>query len=182
MARASTRTTNLVAYVSERLVESYAVVGSGWRLSGYHPGADVDGKDVVLDELGGSGVVYLQVKVATHLDAAGRVDCRAAYRESEIPESPRLLYVFGYLDSERIEVDPLWLVHSQDFNRLVVRHQSPDARAEIQLHFRSRPRGRDRWTPFRVDRLELGRRLLEVERTAPRVPALKLPALRLIRA
>ena len=168
--------------MSERLVESYAVVGSGWRLSAYHPGADVDGKDIVIDELGTYRVLYLQVKVATHLDSARRVDCRAAYRAEAIPESPRLLYVFGFLDAERIEVDPLWLVPSADFNRLAVRHQSPDARAEIQLHFRSRLGGRDRWSPYRVDRLELGRRLLQIERTAPRVRAVRLPSLYLIRA
>jgi hypothetical protein len=156
-----------IGYVAERLVEAYAVAGSGWRLGSFRPGVDADHKDMVVDERGGFRSLYVQVKSATHPDREGRVVAFADYPEAAVPESPRLVYVVGLLSVATIELARIWVVPSADFNRLAYRQHKAREPGRVVLQFSSRLDGDSVWDRFVVGRLELGPRLLELVRASP---------------
>src|SRR5437660_12331553 len=54
-------------YVAELLVEAYALLGAGGKLTSFRPNIDIDHKDLVFDELGSRlRSAYVQVKSLTH--------------------------------------------------------------------------------------------------------------------
>ena len=59
--------TVLMGYAIECLVEAYALIGSGGRLTTARPDSDVDHRDFIVDEIGGYLTIYLQVKGSPRL-------------------------------------------------------------------------------------------------------------------
>jgi hypothetical protein len=142
----------------ELMVEAEILAGSGGRLIASRMEPDVDHRDLVVAEVGGFGVLWLQVKGTTHPDREGRVVAFANYPSAAIPESPRLLYLVGLLDLQQHLLARLWLVPSADFNRLAYRERSTHA-DRITLQFSCRATGDERWDSFEVPRLGLAARL-----------------------
>jgi hypothetical protein len=142
----------------ELMVEAEILAGSGGRLIASRMEPDVDHRDLVVAEVGGFGVLWLQVKGTTHPDREGRVVAFANYPSAAIPESPRLLYLVGLLDLQQHLLARLWLVPSADFNRLAYRERSTHA-DRITLQFSCRAAGDERWDSFDVPKLQLAARL-----------------------
>jgi hypothetical protein len=164
-----------LGYVAERLVEVYALLGAGGELSSFKPGSDVDHKDYIVDRRGSVRNVYLQVKCATHPDSDGRVVCQANFRGDELLSSPRFLYIFCLLDSKEMELSKIWLVPSQDFNRMATRLKRRTG--YLTLQFEAYLGRRSKWARFLVDRSELGARLLGYIDVAPAAGAPSLTGL-----
>ena len=68
--------------VAEALVAAYALISAGGKLSSYRPFTDVDGKDIIIDLVGGFKDIYVQVKCAVGVTAtialAARCVCTRA--------------------------------------------------------------------------------------------------------
>jgi hypothetical protein len=158
---------SLVGHIAELLVEVYALASAGGGLTSFKPGSDVDHKDIIVDKRGDYRNAYVQVKCATHLDREGRVVGFADYDEEGVPENPRLVYLFGLLDLEAIELSRIWFVPSADFNRLAYRQHKHDRPGRVILQFSALASGESVWSPFEVTRAELGPRFLELIDSAP---------------
>ena len=169
-----------VGEVGERLVELYALVGSGARLISAKPRPDIDHKDFILDEYGGYRTIYLQVKAASHPQRDRNVQFQVIFKKGEILANRRLLYVFCLVDLERIQIVQVWVVPSPDFNRLATRVRKP---SKLILEFAaptSGARGGGKWGRFRVPPLELGKHLYDYLMTAPPDEPLQLEGLQLL--
>jgi len=142
----------------ELMVEAEILAGSDGRLVPSRMEPDIDHRDIVVTDVGGFGVLWLQVKGTAHPDHEGRVVAFANYRLDAIPEGPRLLYLVCLVDLREHVLERLWLVPSVDFNRLAYRERAPDPK-RVTLQFSCRVAGDERWGAFEVPRLELGGRL-----------------------
>ncbi len=168
-------------YVAERLVEVYALLSADGRLTSFRPNTDIDHKDMIVDERGRLRNAYVQIKCATRLNKRGEVVCQVRYRDGEIFNDPRLVYIFVRLDISQIALTDIWFVSAPSFNRLAINWRSGPGRGSLVFAAhaggpgRRGPRGK--WNRFRIDRSELGARLLEViDKFPPDLP-LRLPGL-----
>ena len=143
----------------ELMVEAEVLAGSGGRLIPSRMEPDVDHRDIVVADVGGFGVLWLQVKGTTHPDSEGRIVAFANYAVDEVPQSARLLYLVCLLDVEQHLLARTWLVPSADFNHLAYREHSERA-GRVTLQFSCLASGDQRWDRFEVPRLELGARLM----------------------
>jgi hypothetical protein len=149
----------------ELMVEAEILAGSDGRLVAWKMEPDIDHRDLVVADVGGFGSLWLQVKGTPRLDHGGRVVASARYRADAVPESPRLLYLFGFVDLEQHVLSRLWLVPSADFNRLAYRERD-ERPGRVTLQFSSVAAGDPRWDAFEVPRLKLGSRLEPLVRGA----------------
>jgi len=149
----------------ELMVEAEILAGSDGRLIPSRMEPDIDHRDLVVADVGGFGVLWLQVKGTAHPDHEGRVVAFANYRLDGIPEGPRLLYLVCLVDLKEHLLERLWLVPSADFNRLAYRERAADP-DRVTLQFSCRLVGDERWGAFEVPRLELGGRLEPLVRAA----------------
>jgi hypothetical protein len=144
--------------LAELLAQAEILAGSEGRLVPSRMEPDVDHRDLMVAEVGGFGALWLQVKGSAHPDREGRVVAFAEYDENGIPESERMLYLVCLLDLERHTLGRVWLIPSEDFNRLAYREHRGD-RGRVVLQFSCRAQGDARWSGFELDRLRLGARL-----------------------
>lgn len=170
---------SLIAYVSERLVEVYAILGAGGKLTSFRPGIDIDHKDLILDERDTTRSAYVQVKCATHVYEHGTVHFIADYPEGTIPSSPRLVYVNCLLDVHQMELRQIWFVPSADFNRMAAHLHLRLGRIRLQLEFQVSGSGHGE--KFLVDRSQLGQRFLDLIDSAPPEEPPRIPGLLLMR-
>jgi hypothetical protein len=162
----------------ELMVQAEILAGSDGQLIPSRVEPDVDHRDIVVAEIGGFGVVWLQVKGTAHLDKEGRVSAFATFPVDGIPESPRLLYVVCLLDIQQHQLARIWLVPSADFNRLAYHEHLRTRANHVNLHFKCRAAGDERWDDFEVPRLELAARLEPLVTALGPASAEELSALR----
>jgi hypothetical protein len=148
----------MLGTLTELMVEAEILAGSDGRLIPSRVEPDVDHRDIVVAEIGGFGVLWLQVKGASHPGQSGRVLAEATFSIGAIPESERLLYVVCLVDLRLHQLARIWLIPSADFNRLAYRSMSERA-GHIVLIFNCIAAGDERWDQFEVSRLELAARL-----------------------
>lgn len=144
--------------LTELMVEAEILAGSEGRLIPSKMEPDVDHRDIVVADVGGFGALWLQVKGTAHPDHEGRIVAFANYRADAIPESPRLLYLVCLVDLQQHLLARLWLVPSEDFNRLAYRERD-EREGRITLQFSCLAGGDARCDQFEVSRLQLGGRL-----------------------
>ena len=149
----------------ELMVSAEILAGSDGRLVASKMEPDIDHRDLVVADVGGFGALWLQVKGTTHVDHEGRIVAFANYRFDAIPESPRMLYLIGFVDLEQHLLSRLWLVPTADFNRLAYREDG-ERPGRVTLQFSCVAAGDPRWDSFEVPRLELGGRLEPLVRNA----------------
>jgi hypothetical protein len=164
--------------LTELMVEAEILAGSDGRLIPSRVEPDVDHRDIVVAEIGGFGVLWLQVKGTAHLDKEGRVIAFATFPVDAIPESPRLLYVICLLEVQQHQLARIWLVPSADFNRLAYRAHMNAHPNHVNLEFKCRATGDKRWDQFEVSRLDLAARLQPLVAALGPATAEELGALR----
>jgi hypothetical protein len=153
--------TVLMGYAIECLVEAYALISSGGRLTTARPDSDVDHRDFIVDEIGGFLTIYLQVKGSPRLYEQ-QVRIFVQYPKGKVLSDPRLIYVFCLLDADALRISHMWVIPASDFNRLAPRTDIP--RNRIQLEFEAGIRGKGKWARFQIEPTQLGARLLEIIR------------------
>jgi len=146
----------------------YALVLSDGQIQLYTPLADDDHTDATAGRRGRLPSVAIQVKTARDLDKAGKVEAKAEYPAGQVREHPAFLYAVLLLQS--VSISTMWLLPSPDFNRLAYRER---VGARELIRFYADPTAdEDRWAPYRVPPLELGRRLLAlIDAQASPLPA-----------
>jgi hypothetical protein len=153
--------------VAEALVAAYALIGAGGKLSSYRPLTDVDGKDLVIDLVGGFQDIYMQVKCALGIDRNKRIGGTVRLHRDHIPSSPKLVYVFCLLDRDKMELARIWVVPSAVFYRRAYQTLLPKGMIQFNFDYRTAGDGRDeRWEEFEVTRHQLGPRLVQLIRAA----------------
>ena len=158
-------------YAAELLVEVYALLGAGGKLTSFRPNIDIDHKDLVFDELGPRlRSAYVQVKCVTRLNKEGQVTCIVRYLKGRPIANDRLVYVFAYLDTRIMALEKIWFVPSKDFNRLATRMPMKGKGITLEFHGYARKRQRKvpagRWDRFAITAEELGPRFLKLIETA----------------
>ena len=163
-------------YVAELLVEAYALLGAGGKLTSFRPNIDIDHKDLVFDELGSRlRSAYVQVKSLTHPSNPYQVICLVKYSDGKPITNDRFIYVFALLNVRSMTLEKIWLVPCKDFNRLATRMRIK-GKGGIVLVFAAYARERQykvagKWDRFEVKPEELGPRFLGViERASAKAP------------
>ena len=149
-----------VGRIAELLVEACVLAGGGGRLLSFRPDADVDHKDVEVNEAGTMLSAYAQVKAATHPDREGRIVAFAEYPEGAVLEDPAFVYVVALLSLSRVAMERLWFVPSPDFNRLAYRQHRRDRPGRVSLQFSCLAAGDPRWDRYETTPHGLGERFL----------------------
>ena len=154
--------------VGEHAVAMHIEAGSGYVLSAYKPEPDAHHSDLTIEDAD-DRTVTAQVKVATHPDREGRIVGFADYRESAVPENPRLFYVFGLLqtDEREVRLTRAWLVPSPEFNKRAYRERRSSEPGRIVLQFSCLATGDPKWDEFELAPLELGSAFLKILGDAP---------------
>src|SRR5438132_8061834 len=155
-------------YVAELLVEAYALLGAGGKLTSFRPNIDIDHKDLVFDELGSRlRSAYVQVKSLTHPSNPYQVICLVKYSNGKPITNDRFIYVFSLLNVRSMTLEKIWLVPCKDFNRLATRMRLKGKGKGIVLVFAAYARERQykvagKWDRFEVKPEDLGPRFLSV--------------------
>src|SRR5437660_3411301 len=98
-------------YVAELLVEAYALLGAGGKLTSFRPNIDIDHKDLVFDELGGLlRSLYVQVKCVTHITNGYQLVCLVKYPDGKPITNDRFIYIFALLNIRSFTLERIWLV------------------------------------------------------------------------
>src|SRR5438132_11628998 len=153
-------------YVAELLVEAYALLGAGGKLTSFRPNIDIDHKDLVFDELGSRlHSAYVQVKSLTHPSNPYQVICLVKYSNGKPITNDRFIYVFTLLNIRSMTLEKIWLVPCKDFNRLASRMRIKEK--GIILVFAAYAKERQyrvagKWDRFGVKPGDLGPRFLSV--------------------
>ena len=150
--------------VAEALVAAYALISAGGKLSSYRPFTDVDGKDIIIDLVGGFKDIYVQVKCAVGVNRNHRVGGTVRLYQGHIPVSAKFVYVFYLLDRRKMELTRIWVVPSATFYRRAYRTSL--AKGMIQFNFDCQTTGDARWDEFEVTRKTLGPRLVRLIKAA----------------
>jgi hypothetical protein len=150
--------------VAEALIAAYALMSAGGKLSSYRPFTDVDGKDIVIDLVGGFKDIYIQVKCSLGINRNRRITGTVRLHRDRMPSSLKFVYVFCLLDRRKMELTRIWVVPSADFYRRAYRTLLP--KGMIQFNFDYRTAGDDRWDAYEVTRKELGPRLVKLIKAA----------------
>src|SRR5258708_38549680 len=147
---------------------STAMATGNGQVEAYTPAADNEGRDAEirrhLKSLPGIGI---QVKVTFFTIREGRargpyLTLRFAIAKAHVQADPRLWYFFAYYDLKELRLhDPVFLIPSQVFQRMG-RRSLVNGKVWFTITASLAPGSHDRWTPFRVARKDLGKRLLEI--------------------
>jgi hypothetical protein len=157
--------TVLMGYAIECLVEAYALIGGGGRLTTARPDSDVDHRDFIVDEVGGYVTIYLQVKGSPRLYDY-KLKLFVQYPKGEVLSDPRLVYIFCLLDAEALRISHMWVIPAPAFNRLATRTTLAGGR--VRLGFQAGIRGKGKWARFEIEPTLLGAHLLEIVREQSR--------------
>jgi len=152
----------------EELLAASVTLSSDGDLELFKPLTDDDHTDVTAGRRGHVPALAIQVKTAFSTDRKGHAVARMYF--SRTPrEHPAFIYAIVYVIDASIET--AWLVPSADFNRMTYRGKGPKGRG-IELQFMARPSRTDKWSRFRLARLETGPRFLTIIEA---LPVVKVP-------
>lgn len=149
----------------EELFAACVTLTSAGDLELFKPLVDDDHTDVTVGKRGMVPALAIQVKTALTLDRKELAVARMAFPEGRPRQHPAFVYAVVYVPDASVEA--AWIVPSPDFNRLAYRGVGRRGKG-IELQFMASPSRGDKWARFRITRLNLGSRLLEVISRLPR--------------
>ena len=153
----------------EELLAACVTLSSNGDLELFKPLSDDDHTDVSVGRRGHVPALAVQVKTALTVDRKGLAVARMYFPGATPREHPAFVYAIVYVVDASIEAG--WVVPSADFNRMTYRGKGPNGKG-IELQFMARPSRADKWSRFRVTRLETGPRLTAI---IDALPAVKPP-------
>ena len=121
--------------------------------------------------------------------AAEQLHIRFSVLESRLVTHPNFYYFFAYLDTVAMRLaDPVFIIPSAEVHEHAIPHLHGDT-WRFDFHASLDPKARDRWVPYRVSTLEVGKWILaiiadlEKSQSASAVPAaaFELPGLTWVR-
>ncbi len=157
----------------------HLMMGSRGKIEVAAPLTDDERRDFEIHVRGlfGFGLAF-QVKssmVLAHVAKAYYLEVSFPVRVSRVVSNARFWYFFGYLDPKLMRfVDPVFVVPSAEVHA----HAAPNRKGDY-MHFNffasMAPTTHDRWRPYRVEAVELGKHVLEIMNDLKKAPRLALP-------
>jgi hypothetical protein len=138
----------------------------------YTPAIDNEGRDAeIRRHLKRALAIGIQIKVAFYTTmntkTAKYFTLRFSLLEDRVQNDPRLWYFFAYFDVRELRFHgPAFLIPAQVFHKMG-RTGKQGRRIVFTLLANLAPDSHDRWSPYRVDPKDLGKRLLKIIDDAP---------------
>jgi len=144
------------------------ILGGGGELEGSRPATDDDRRDADVHRRSDFNLgLGFQIKSATHVDhpwAADRLHVRFTVLKERLVTHPLFFYFFAFLDVRIMRfADPVFIVPSAEVHQHAIPHLHGDV-WHFDFDASLGPNAHDRWVPFRVNTLEVGRRILIIIR------------------
>jgi hypothetical protein len=152
--------------VTESEFVKFGVLGSDGELEFSRPATDDDQRDADVHRRSDFRIgLGFQVKSAVTLedhDGTDRLHIRFKVLKDRLVTHPLFFYFFAYLDLSIMRLaDPVFIVPSAEVHR----HAIPHLQGET-WHFDFKaglgPKAYGRWVPYRVDTLQVGKRILAI--------------------
>ena len=161
------------------------MIGTGGGMELAAPLTDEERRDFEVHVRGkiGSALAF-QVKTALELANLGGdaryLRIRFSVLARRLVNDPLFQYFLAYLNPATMRFqDPLFVIPSEEFHR----HANPrKVRDKWDFTFEGsmEPESNDRWVPFRVGQLELGKKLMSISNELSRLSAVSADAMRLL--
>lgn len=144
----------------EHLVAASCILASDAKLNVSTSLVDDEGVDLVFHRRGGSATLAAQVK--SRRTTTTRVQTgsfMAQVRQQTFRPRPDLYLLFVVADAENATFGPVWLVPSEVFAAMA---HGVGRRGNLRFVASLLPGSRDKWRPYRYERAELPRRILDL--------------------
>ena len=154
--------------ISQHEFAKFVMIGSGGRVELAAPLTDQERRDFEIHVHGQYGsALAVQVKSALQLVRRGKSNYLQIYfavRASRVVNDPLYWYFFAYLDPRSMGFgDPTFLIPSPELHE----HASPKKQGQFwnfTLEASMEPGSNDHWRPYRVNSLDLGKKVLAIMR------------------
>jgi hypothetical protein len=152
--------------LSELLFIILTVLGSDGALECSRPATDDDRRDADVHRRGDFWLnLGFQIKSALqvgHPWAADRLHIRFTVHKDRLATHPLFFYFFAFLDPRIMRfADPVFIVPSAEVHEHAIPHLHGDV-WHFDFHASLGPKAHDRWFPYRVDTLGVGKRILAI--------------------
>lgn len=161
------------------------MIGTGGGMELAAPLTDEERRDFEVHVRGkiGSALAF-QVKTALELANLGGdaryLRIRFSVLARRLVNDPLFQYFLAYLNPATMRFqDPLFVIPSEEFHR----HANPRKvgdKWDFTFEGSMEPESDDRWVPFRVGQLELGKKLMSISNELSRLSAVSADAMRLL--
>jgi hypothetical protein len=162
----------------------FGILGSDGALEFSRPATDDDRRDADVHRRGDFNLgLGFQVKSAlqvAHPWATDLLHIRFTVLKERLITHPLFLYFFAFLDPRLMRLaDPVFIVPSSEVHQHAIPHLHDDV-WHFDFHASLGPNTHDRWVPYRVNTLEVGKRILAVihdlEKSQSSSPILSSPS------
>ena len=150
------------------------MIGSGGKIELAAPLTDEERRDFEIHIHGQYGsALAMQVKSALETGTLGGyaqyLRIHFDVRASRLVSDPRFWYFCAFLNPATMRfADPTFLIPSEEFHR----HANPSRKGDLwhfTLEASMEAESHDRWTPYRVKQLELGKKVMGITRELVRI-------------
>jgi len=164
--------------LAEFLFNVLAVLGSDGLLEVARQSTDDDRRDADVHRRSDFGLnLGYQIKSALHVDhpwAVDRLHIRFTVLKDRLVTHPLFWYFFAYLDPQIMRfADPVFIIPSAEVHKHAIPHLHGDT-WHFDFDASLGPDSHDRWLPYRVSTLEVGKRILAIIADLERDQALGL--------
>ncbi len=144
------------------------ILGGGGELEASRPATDDDRRDADVhrrsDFTLGLGFQIKSALQVAHPWAADQLHIRFTVLKDRLASHPFFFYFFAYLDPRIMRfADPVFIVPSAEVHGHAIPHLHGDT-WHFDFHASLGPKANDRWVPYRVDTLQVGKRILALIR------------------
>jgi hypothetical protein len=157
------------------------ILGGDGELEASRPATDDDRRDADVHRRSDFSLgLGFQVKSAMHVDhpwAADRLHIRFTVLKDRLVTHPLFFYFFAFLDVRIMRfADPVFIVPSAEVHQHAIPHLHGDT-WHFDFDASLGPKAHDRWLPYRVETLQVGKRILSIIRDLESGKSLSTPAL-----
>lgn len=160
-----------IGKVGERLFYKLLILGSGGKLEAYMPVADEERRDFEVHIKGKyRPILAIQVKCAARLwydkrKGLARLTIGFQVLEGNIRTDRLFWYFFACLDLDGMGfMDPVFIVPSAVIHKYARLGRLRGKQVDFDFVANMARRSRDRWSPYQVPALDVGKRVLQILR------------------
>jgi hypothetical protein len=152
---------------AESLVAASCILATGGELNALTALVDDEGVDITFKRRNGTKTLDIQVKSRFSDEAGSRVlreEGRfiADTREATFRAREDLYMLFVVVDAPKAEIGPIWLVPSLKLEELGQRINPKSTGRQVRISASAKGTSEDKWSPYRMDKAELPRRLMVI--------------------
>jgi hypothetical protein len=151
----------------ESLVAASCILATAGELNALTALVDDEGVDITFKRRNGTKTLDVQVK-SRFSDETGSKVLRehgrfiADAREATFRAREDLFMLFVVVDALRVEIGPVWLIPSVEFEKLGQRINPKSTGRQVRINASAKSTSADKWSPYRMDKTELPGKLLAI--------------------